>query len=149
MALSYSKKFCLSVVSNYRASRDPRIALFRLLSVLFWIISKGKCLRETFAALFQSLQRNHFSLSYTIIGVEVKASIVSLKWNPQRAKPLIFWIFRTSNCSISEGWCSKTKNGTSKGKPVQNTESNSYFSLETGINRIKNQLWSIPEKTEL
>ena len=102
MALSYSKKSCSSIVSNYRASRDPRIALFRLLNVLFWIISKGKCLRETFAALFQSLQRNHFSLSYTIIGVEVKASIVSLKWNPQRAKPLIFWIFRTSNCSISK-----------------------------------------------
>ena len=96
------KRFCLSVVSNYRASRDQRMALFRLLNVLFWIISKGKCLRETFAALFQSLQRNHFSLSYTIIGVEVKASIVSLKWNPQRAKPLIFWIFRTSNCSISK-----------------------------------------------
>ena len=126
MALSYSKKSCFSIVSNYSASRDPRIELFRLLNVLFWIISKVKCLRETFAALFQSLQRNHFSLSYTIIGVEVKASIVSLKWNPQRAKPLIFWIFRTSNCSISKGSCSKTKNGTSKGgKPLQKTEPNS------------------------
>ena len=142
MALSYCKKSCFSIVSNYRASRDPRIALFRLLNVLFWIISKGKCLRETFAALFQSLQRNHFSLSYTIIGVEVKASIVSLKWNPQRAKPLIFWIFRTSNCSISiRAHVPKPKMEPPKeanlSKKLNQTPS---LSLEAGINCIKNQL---------
>ena len=141
MALSYSKKSCYSIVSNYKASRDPRIALFRLLNVLFWIISKGKCLRETFAALFQSLQRNHFSLSYTIIGVEVKASIVSLKWNPQRAKPLIFWIFRTSNCSISiRAHVPKPKMEPPKANLSKKLNQTPSLSLETGINCIKKNL---------